>query len=304
MAKKKKMPNALRMEGDLSELVKHLQDQNFDSMEEMQAYLDTLTGRPLSESLPQKRGRKSNAEKAQELVYEAYESEPEKGLRLIEKALKLDPQNVDALLFVAEFQDDPQQAQAYCQRAYDFARGAFSEEDFEEMKGHFWGIHETRPYMRAKESLAEFLYLNGSENEAIAHLWEMLELNPSDNQGMRYVLAVLLVEQNYLKDYLKLYKRYKDDMFVQWLYVYALYLFKSEGKSAKSNKALKAVYKANPFLIEFMTGQRDIPEDMPEAYSLGSIEEAIVTLQDSGRLWLKDERAMMWLLDTFLGEEK
>jgi len=58
--------------------------------------------------------------------------------------------------------------------------------DFKEFKGHFWGFHETRPYMRARGNLAQLLVSEGRFDEAITEHEAMLELNLGNNQGVRY----------------------------------------------------------------------------------------------------------------------
>lgn len=57
----------------------------------------------------------------------------------------------------------------------------------------FWGILETRPYMRALMGLAQTLVELGRVNEALAQFRELLRLNPNDNQGVRYPLLSELV---------------------------------------------------------------------------------------------------------------
>jgi len=48
--------------------------------------------------------------------------------------------------------------------------------------------------MRARAALAQCLWSLGKHEEAIGHYRELLRLNPSDNQGMRYLLAASLLE--------------------------------------------------------------------------------------------------------------
>ncbi len=67
-------------------------------------------------------------------------------------------------------------------------------ETFEEDIGDFWAILETRPYMRARLGLAQCLYAVGRKEEGAAHYREMLRLNPNDNQDVRDLLAVCLLE--------------------------------------------------------------------------------------------------------------
>src|SRR5205823_3664226 len=64
---------------------------------------------------------------------------------------------------------------------------------FRKSAGHFWGILQTRPYLRARLGLAQTLWALARREEAVQHLQEMLRLNPNDNQGIRYTLAGFLL---------------------------------------------------------------------------------------------------------------
>lgn len=59
---------------------------------------------------------------------------------------------------------------------------------FEEQVGHFWGILETRDYMRARYALVEALLkvkTYASVKAAHDHIMDMLRLCRSDNMGVR-----------------------------------------------------------------------------------------------------------------------
>ena len=72
---------------------------------------------------------------------------------------------------------------------------------FENSVGHFWGIMETRPYMRARYGLADALLLNfgsaGGRVEAaeaaLSHMVDMLRLCRGDNMGIRSIMPALWV---------------------------------------------------------------------------------------------------------------
>ena len=49
--------------------------------------------------------------------------------------------------------------------------------------------------MRARAGLANALLTLGDTDGTVAHWRAMLELNPNDNQGMRYLLAAELLRQ-------------------------------------------------------------------------------------------------------------
>ncbi|PTM10096.1 MAG: hypothetical protein DA408_16790 [Bacteroidetes bacterium] len=283
------------MEKDLAELFKHIREQNFGSEEELQKFLnEAVVGKKLGEILPPQKGKKSNAEKAQDLLLEAFAVAPRKGAKLAQEAIKLDPNNADAYVYLAANEKSVGKAIQYYTKGLEAGKRAIGAKDFEEFKGHFWGFHETRPFMRAKAGLASCLYLTGQVEEAINHYQEMLVLNSDDNQGIRYQLAICLVEQNKAEAFEKLYKTYQSDSSAVFQYTYALYLFKKEGSSLKSNRALKKAYETNPHVMAFLTGEKMVPDYLPDFMGRGDENEAIFCINDSGRIWQKTPGAMEW----------
>ncbi|KAF3057650.1 hypothetical protein CFAM422_012255 [Trichoderma lentiforme] len=67
---------------------------------------------------------------------------------------------------------------------------------FESHAGHFWGMINTRDYMRARMALALKLLRQGtlgSVSEAYEHMRDMLRLNRSDNMGIRDMVPALML---------------------------------------------------------------------------------------------------------------
>ncbi len=106
-------------------------------------------------------------------------------------------------------------------KAGEYALGA---DAFEEDVGHFWGLLETHPYMRAREGLAVCLWQMDQRQEAIEQYQEMLRLNPGDNQGIRFLLLPSLMEEGMEKETEQLLAAYEDDATATWCYTRALLL--------------------------------------------------------------------------------
>jgi hypothetical protein len=67
---------------------------------------------------------------------------------------------------------------------------------FEEGVGHFWGIHETRPYMRARYALIESLLkikTSHAVQSALNHALDMLRLCRGDNIGVRDCIPAMFL---------------------------------------------------------------------------------------------------------------
>ncbi|MGA8350145.1 MAG: hypothetical protein WB773_20310, partial [Isosphaeraceae bacterium] len=128
--------------------------------------------------------------KAQDLMYKAFEShDPMERVELAKKALELSPDCADAYVLLAEQTKRRKEALELFEKGVAAGERALGPEAFQEHVGHFWGLIETRPYMRAREGLASLLWTVGRRHEAIGHLQDMLRLNPNDNQGVRDTLA-------------------------------------------------------------------------------------------------------------------
>ena len=68
---------------------------------------------------------------------------------------------------------------------------------FETHVGHFWGIHSTRDYMRARFDLADTVRRLGSLDgvtEALGHLRDMLRLCRGDNMGVRDLIPPMMLQ--------------------------------------------------------------------------------------------------------------
>lgn len=233
---------------------------------------------------------------AQMRFYDAMEARTEaEHLRLLRLSLKRDPRNVDALLL--RLGSLPRAAQT--SRAYallvDLARARLGE-DFERLAGAFWGFHETRPYMRARAELAAALLREGNWPAAREHYSWMLEANLSDNQGVRYLLAPLLLEREEFGRYDELATRYPEDGDAGWTWGKVLAAVLREAPPETLEPLVEDARELNPHVLQLLRGPRITAAELPDSYRFGSEEEAIgaaYALQDVAR----KERVRVWLAE-------
>lgn len=279
-----------------AKLMEYLQKQNFNSLEEINEFIRTnVIGKPIDQVVPPKSGRKTNAEKSDDLVYQALDSDPKQGLVLVKEALKYNPDNVRALNYLGEQEKNVTKAIEIFKNAMEKGARQLGESFFAENKGHFWGMHETRPYMTAKFNYANRLSATGKANESIKEYNEILSLNPNDNQGVRYILAGDLLYHKKYKAFLDLYKKF-DEASASWLFNYSLYLFATEGPSAKANKALNEANKQNTHIIPYMIRQKIIKAEPDGYYSPGDEREAAMYLMDNFKTWIECKGTLDWLV--------
>jgi len=256
--------------------------------------------RSLLRSIERALAAKSNEppDRAQDLFYEAMEAPSEaEELKLLEKALKLDAGNVDVLLALLRYETfSPAEEIQFLQNLVQLAEMRLGPKAFKEFAGAFWGFHETRPYMRARERLAEALRHAGRHDEAIAEWNAMLELNPGDNQGVRYLLLPALLTLNRLEAARKLFEQYPGDLEFNAVFAWGRVLERFLAEDLPGAvAALAAARKQNPHLQVYVKGHRQIPKTMPEAYAPGSKEEAVCYAEVVRAAWEKHTAALKWL---------
>jgi tetratricopeptide (TPR) repeat protein len=128
--------------------------------------------------------------RAQELAYDAMETDDViEALRLAHEATTLDPGCADAQrLIVAVMPMSTENRLQLVREVVEEAERSLVEAYFAENAGHFWSSIATRPYMRTMQYMGELLAETGDLAGAASVFERMLELNPGDNQGMRYPL--------------------------------------------------------------------------------------------------------------------
>ncbi len=286
-------PDPRAMEKTMSEITGLLEGQEFGSMEEAQAFLNEVLARG---DLPSPPPPTTPLGKAQEVVYQAVEATGEKRVELARKALRISGDCADAYVILAEeTAHSPEEARELYERGVQAGERALGPEVFEEDVGHFWGILETRPYMRARQGLALCLWALGAEEEAIGHFQDMLRLNPNDNQGIRDLLATALLEMGRDEELGGLLERYGEDAGATWAYTRALWTFRREGASEKANAALEDAVEANPFVPLYVLGEKKLPNVSPHLIGLGEESEAIHYFAEALTGWLRTPGAIEWL---------
>lgn len=240
-----------------------------------------------------------NAYVAQEMVFDAWECDDQEALRLYESALNLDDTNVDAwlgyLTFLTLNQDDRIR---YLKRVIEIAAEVLGEEMLKDSVGHFWGIIETRPYMRARGQLTQELIKANYLEEAIVEHEVLLKLNPSDNMGLRYELVNLYLMLNQQNKAAKLFRKYKERKFsATFAWAYVLHRFVSDDLE-DAQKALKDALKQNPYTLLYFSGLKKLPQDIPNSYRIGSDEEAIIAYDTLKKAWKTYPEVLEWLKNT------
>lgn len=294
MAEKKKVDytaiQAANERGSLG-ITDLLQGKQFDSIADVNAYLQKV----VEEGGPPEARTDTPLKKAQQVAYDAMEASGQRRVELARRALEVSRDCADAWVLLADAEDDPQKALEYAREAAAAGERVLGKEYIENEAGNFWLLIETRPYMRALFSLAENLRIAGDMDEAFRVYQEMLRLNPADNQGVRDIIAQCFAEAD-RDDLLEMIlARYGDDPGASIVYGRALRLFRKEGPGEAANKALDDALRQNPFVTAYLLGERPYPRRLPDYYSFGDQNEAIIYALGATGSWAATPGALAWL---------
>jgi len=269
--------NQPNIEKHLRDLMRTIEGQEFDSDEDLDEFIQDVMD---WDELP---ASESPRDIAQDLLFDAQEATGVRRKKLIQEALEVYPNSPDAYLLLAEDERNVERHVELLEKAVQVGEKDLGKKFFMKNRGHFWGLVETRPYMRAKATYAMALEDNGLMEKAIQTYEDLLNLNPNDNQGIRYLLLPLYLEEDFeaTHDLLKEY----DEPSATFMYSKALLMYKEEGITNASIKALEDAEESNPHVMNYLLGNKKIPDESPRYVGIGDEQEAIAYVQENIHLW-------------------
>ena len=277
-------------ERKLREVEKKLEGKNFESDQEMIDYMNSIMDDD-EDSVDEPLSAK---EKAQELLYQAYDSSGKEKMKLVNKALRLYPNSPDAyhILGIDAWNKGMiSKAKSLFEKGIEVGKKDLGSNFFKENVGHFWGFVLTRPFMRVKGSYAQLLLETGEIDESIEQFEEMLKLNPSDNQGVRYDLFVAYMKRGSLTKAKALLDEY-DEPTANGNYNRLFIELLEHGKTAKAEELFQTANEENPHVLPYLLNQKRIPTREPLAFGLGSEEEAVIYASRHTELWKENQDAL------------
>ncbi len=233
--------------------------------------------------------------KAQAIIYRAFEETDEnRRVQLAKESLEISPDCADAYVLLAEHARSRREALRLYEQGVAAGERALGPEAFKQHAGHFWGVLETRPYMRARLGLAHALWTTGRREEAVGHLQEILRLNPSDNQGVRYTLASFLLFLDRDDDLVRLFEQHGEPS-ATWAYTKALLAFRKHADTPETSQLLKTALKANKHVPTYLLGEEFPPAQQPGYYTPGDENEALNFIGGFLAAWKFTPGAIAWL---------
>lgn len=221
-------------------------------------------------------------DEAYELLEEAENAKTMKeAKRLAKKAFETSDACFDAKLFLADIEENSLKSNKILDEGLEFEKKRLEKEGYfdKENIGRFYGIFETRPYIRGLYTKASNLCNDGKYKRAIEVCKEILKLNENDNTGSRYLLMALYAIIEDEKFMLDLYKKYKENNLEMLFPMFVLYYKKED--DVKARKYLDMINKGNKHFIKFFKENMKLEEDiMPGYYSRGNASEVFMYMRE------------------------
>lgn len=252
-----------------------------------------------------KESQLTNEHKAEDIAFDvllkieeginSYE-ELEEARENAQKASFLCMNNLVVLNALMSTSPNAKEMRRWVEKGISFAKTKFDDAYEAANKGHYWGVNETRPYIRMLITKMDFCTEDKNRKEAIEIGEKILYLNEQDNNGIRDELQNLyLIEKRY-DDYITLTEKYPNDYSCAYYYNYALYLYLIEGTQHPDvAEAMNEAIEFNPHVLDFLT-KKKIPSTNP-IYHYNPQDEngASLYFVDSKELWLSATGVQNWL---------
>ncbi len=235
-------------------------------------------------------------ERALDLALDAYEQTATRALATVRRALKLDPDCVDAraIRALVTTDDGPELITALEEILADAER-ALGPEFFAQVAGEYWALVPARPYLRTARQLAELLWDTGYRLDAVSWYEYLLEIDPRDHTGNAPLLLGYYLAMGEVQRAWDLLERFDagNSPVMAWGWV-LLHLLVEDEDSART--ALDRALALNPYAAAGIIGLGDEPlDEAPPLVAAGSRAEANLCERILGEAWDRAPFAQDWL---------
>lgn len=268
----------------------------------MEEFLQEYQGGSAFDRVKQKRRPTCSAD-YMELAFNAEEEKD--ALVYAKRALIMDKNNLDAEVMIAELSaENGEELLLEYRRLIKKAEKALADSGLwdEQYFGAYWGIYETRPYMKLRFAYADFLIQQGKRKLAINEYADLLRLCISDNLGVRYKLIHLYAFYEDELSAVRLYKEFEGHNNTMMLLPMVTLYYRLDDY-ASAARYLELLKKANPYTLKFFLEMSD--DEMEDsvnqilqfgAYEHASIEEFVACMQENSYLYASTEGVIEWII--------
>lgn len=241
----------------------------------------------------------TDEEKAYDLYDEALKIEDHaKAKRLLKKSLKLKPDFLEAKMELALYIQDDVKMMKELHRLEKEEKAKLQKEGFfsEEYISSFYGVIETRPYIRLLHMIAARYHIMGCHKKAIEYFENIITLNENDNLGCRYSLMGLYAFFEDKEKMDKILEKYPEKSVAPCLFQAVLYY--KLGDYVTARKHLRNLYHLVPDfkkVFEDDIDEEDLRSGAPAGYYKPYSLEEIAMLMDEQDELFYNESIIEWI---------
>ena len=226
-------------------------------------------------------------------------------IKYAKEAYDMCPNCFDAILFQCDLEENGIKRMKLLDDGLEFEKSRLTKEKYfdKENIGHFYGIFETRPYIRGLVIKAEYLLEEGKISQAENVCREVLRLNENDNMGARYLLMAIYATLEKENDMLKLYKKYPEEDLEMMFPLFALYY--KLGNDKKAKEYLNRVDKCNSNFVKFFKGTIKESKNVSSGYySRGDSSEIFMYLNRYDYLLITMPKLHEYVIENLMKKKK
>lgn len=204
---------------------------------------------------------------------------------------------VDQLLQQSEIEPNKKRRIQLLEQAVNLGRSQLGPDFFVENIGMFWGLVETRPFMRVLVNLADAYRQAHMREKSLLCYRECLLLCPGDNLGARFLLPALLMEMGDFDEALRQIDSNSEEVKSSAFLAYsrALCLIALQQPEKNIQKALKLALKTNTHIPALLLTAGALPDPDSPYCGLGDTNEAIFYSIENRMLWRNINGALAYL---------
>ena len=266
--------------------------------------LNIIASQVMAEINERARKRDVDAESLNEYDYleMAAEAKTLKAKReYLTKGLEIAPDNIDLKreLMLIEKLTPVEKLKAIDKLIDEAAAEIERDNGFKEYAGMFWGVLETRPFMRLRMDRFLQMYQMGMFSQAINEGKDMLKLSTNDNLGVRYFLVFLYALREDGQAMERLIKKYEMEKSIAAMLAEAVLYYKRcdfDRAAVKLNEICKAV-KGAIGVFHDLSGIDELYlpiEHEFDFYMMNSPQELLATIFDNAPVFQSMQGFFKW----------
>lgn len=223
----------------------------------------------------------------------------EDNIFLLQKALRLDPNNPVVYQMLGEYEKEEEAILFFWNKIANSKFESIIKTLLEEEGPDVWEKEAARKLLKEKVAYGEILLNRGYLKEAIPEYRKVFDFDPKDHLNLKGFYGIALLEEEEYEAFEELLECSKGvQSRAGHLFNHALYLYRKEGgRNPKANRLLVEADKLNEYissyLIEFdmlVEWEDFLGKDLPKPQ-----REAMSYIRYAGYLWRKTKGTKRWL---------